>query len=95
MLSPEELDQLAEDVWELIWDRAEDICAAVRVPDADPEQAMLLAAHTVDAGLAKVSGRVTRQLDEMAQQARLPQWAIGLARGTSRQAVSERRRKAA
>lgn len=94
MLSPDEADQLAQDVWDLVWDRAADIASSARVPVADPAKALLLAAHEVDAALPEVCRRVTRRLDEMAQQAELPHAAVGLARGQTRQAVGQRWGKA-
>lgn len=91
MLTPDELDQLAADLLDLIEDRSADILGVPRQRLAAlPVREQLTAALEVDAGLRTVAPRVSRMIDDRARAAGMSFAAVGAARGQSRQSVHRR-----
>jgi hypothetical protein len=94
MLTDDELAQLAEDLLDLIEDRAADILGVPATQLAEiPKRQLLTAALEVDAGLREVTGGVSRLLDERARAAGLTYEQIGRARGKTRQAAHSAARR--
>ena len=90
MLTPDELDLLATDLWDLICERAQELAEADGTGRYDGFRGAMTAMLEVDAGIAQVTSRVTARVDAAARQWGMSYAAIGAARRQSKQAVQKR-----